>query len=352
MTRSDEPDRLRMAAAWRAQLTEAPDEIAGEFQAWLLLDPRNEAAWRQVQGPWKLLGEHASAPAVLRLRRAALAHAYRATRIQPHPVRPYFAAAVAAAATLVVGVAGWLFWRDARFQVYQTRAGERRVVTLSDGSQVALDSQSEVKVHYGAHSRQLTLVTGQARFEVAHDVTRPFTVAAGGQEVIATGTVFNVDLLGSQLLVTLIEGHVTVLPHASAASDLADALPFVPSAPPDQQANHRRQDRIALDAGEQLVLSPTTTPEVRRVNIDRTSAWEAGRLVFEDEPLGTVVARVSRYGKRKVVAGDAATAELRISGVFREGDVDGFISTITSYLPLFAQQLDDGTIRVRYRDPP
>jgi transmembrane sensor len=342
MTLSDEPDRLIVAAAWRSRLTNAPDHIFVELQAWLLQDPRNEAAWRQVQGPYDLLGEHASAPAVLRHRRAALEYAYRAARTQSRPARPYLAALVGAAALLVVGLAGWILWRDTWYQVYQTRAGERRVITLSDGSQVALDSQSEVKVHYGADSRQLTLVTGQARFDVAHDVTRPFSVVARGQQVIATGTAFNVDLMGADLLVTLIEGHVTVLPQASPAPALTKVLPFGSQAP--------LLDRIALDAGEQLVLSPAAKPKITRVNIERTTAWEAGQLVFEDEPLKSVVARVSRYGPRKiVVAAEDSASELRISGVFREGDVDGFLSTVTSYLPLAAQQLEDGTVRVQHR---
>jgi transmembrane sensor len=189
-------------------------------------------------------------------------------------------------------------------------------------------------VRYAAHSRSLTLVAGQARFEVAHDVLRPFSVTARGQEVVATGTVFNVDLMGSELLVTLIEGHVTVLAQESPAIAL-DQLP----------------DRIALDAGEQLVLSPAGKPRIARVNIERTTAWQNGQLVFEDEPLDTVLARISRYGNRQVIAGDAACAGLRISGVFREGDVAGFLSTITSYLPVVARRMNDGTIRVVYQNP-
>jgi transmembrane sensor len=233
------------------------------------------------------------------------------------------------AALLVIGLGGWKLWSDLRFEVYRTNAGERRVITLSDGSQVALDSQSEVKVRYGAHSRRLTLVAGQARFEVAHDGSRPFSVTAGGQEVIATGTVFNVDLLGPELLVTLIEGHVTVLAQGPPAS-----------------IHSQLSDRIALDAGEQLVVSPSGKPKVMRVNVERTTAWQNGQLVFENEPLGTVLARVSRYGAQNIVAADAACAALRISGVFREGDVQGFLSTLTSYLPVTARRMSDGSIQV------
>jgi transmembrane sensor len=329
MTRSDSAHRLTVAAAWRTRLTECNDEIRDEFAAWLLEDLRNEIAWREVQEPWELLGEHASAPVILRLRRAALAHAYQTTTRNFYSRRTLRSAVAGIAALLIIGLAGWKIWSDSRFEVYRTNAGERRVITLSDGSQVALDSQSEVKVRYGTHSRSLTLVAGQARFEVAHDVLRPFSVVAGGQEVIATGTVFNVDLMGSELLVTLIEGHVTVLSQESLAS-----------------IQNQLSDRIALDAGEQLVVSPSAKPKVTRVNVERTTAWQNGQLVFENEPLGTVLARVSRYGAQNIVAADAACAELRISGVFREGDVKGFLSTITSYLPVTAQQMSDGSIRV------
>jgi len=333
MTRSDPAHRLTAAAAWRARLTDSTDALRDEFAAWLLEDPRNAAAWRQVQAPWELLGEHASAAAILRLRRAALAHAYRANTRHFYSHRAVRSAVVAVAALLVITLGGWNLWSDLRFEVYRTNAGERRVITLSDGSQVALDSQSEVKVRYGAHSRRLTLVAGQARFEVAHDGLRPFSVTAGGQEVIATGTVFNVDLLGPELLVTLIEGHVTVLaqePPASIHSQLSD--------------------RIALDAGEQLVVSPAGKPKVMRVNVERTTAWQNGQLVFENEPLGTVLARVSRYGAQNIVAADAACAALRISGVFREGDVQGFLSTLTSYLPVTARRMSDGSIQVESQE--
>ncbi len=343
MTRNDHSQRLTIAAAWRARLTESDDRLFVEFEAWRREDPRNAAAWSNVQTPWELLGEHASAPAVLRLRRAALAHAYQATRLNVYSPRALRAVLAGMAAVLVMGLAGWIFWSNNRFEVYQTNAGERRIITLSDGSQVTLDSQSEVKVRYGAHSRRLALIAGQARFEVAHDVLRPFSVQAGGQEVVATGTVFNVDLMGSELLVTLIEGHVTVLTQDPPASLLTNQAA-------NESTRQRSAQRIALDAGEQLVLSSAGQPKVTRVNVDRTTAWQNGQLVFDNEPLDTVLARISRYGAQKLVAGDAACAELRISGVFREGDVEGFLSTITSYLPVVARQMNDGTVRVLSRE--
>jgi transmembrane sensor len=104
-----------------------------------------------------------------------------------------------------------------------------------------------------------------------------------------------------------------------------------------------------LDAGEQLVFSPTAPPSVTRVNVDRATAWQNGELIFENEPLSRVIARVNRYAEHPLITGDASTAELRISGVFHTGDVDGFVSTVVSYLPVQSQQAADGTIRLTHR---
>jgi transmembrane sensor len=199
---------------------------------------------------------------------------------------------------------------------------------------VALDSRSEVKVRYSARARELTLTSGQARFDVAHDLERPFSVTADGHRVIATGTSFNVDLFGPSLLVTLIEGHIVVAPEPTFS----------------QPANIDSQiDRIILDAGEQVVFSPQAPPSVAHVNLGQATAWENGEVVFENDPLPIVVARINRYARHGVVIADTQTSELRISGVFHTGDIDGFVSTIAAYLPVRADKSADGTTRLTHR---
>jgi transmembrane sensor len=223
-------------------------------------------------------------------------------------------------------------WQAGRPDVYTTRAGERRVVTLSDGSRIALDSRTEVRVRYTQHARELVLARGQARFDVAHDVTRPFSVTADGHKVVATGTAFNVDLFGTSMFVTLIEGRIVVLAEPTRSDIQPLTLP-----------------RVTLDAGEQLVLSPSAPPSVAHVSVDRATAWENGEIVFENDRLANVVARINRYARQPVVITDAPTAELRISGVFHTGDVDGFVSTLVSYLPLQAEKGADGVTRLMQR---
>lgn len=342
-----ERERLEQATAWRVRLAESPERYAQELSSWLAQDPRNHEAWRSVQASWDLLGEHATSPPVISLRRAALAYASNAVLSQAGAARlRRFPAWAAVAAVIFVALSTLTAWYLQQPDIYRTALGERRVVTLADGSLITLDSNSEVNVRYSANARALTLMRGQARFDVTHDVERPFTVTAQGRRVIATGTAFDVDLLGNDFLVTLIEGHVVVLPQGKPAGSGEQA-----AATPERSLESSSESSIALDAGQQLVMSSRAAPQVTRVDIERVMAWERGKIVFNDEPLASVVERMNRYTSRRIDVADERAAALRISGVFHAGDVRGFVSTLTSYLPVKAQEHQDGSLLVTYQEP-
>lgn len=91
-----------------------------------------------------------------------------------------------------------------------SEVGQIRTLSLSDGSRLILDTNSLVSVNFDADARHLTLAKGRARFEVAHEPGRPFIVDADGVEVIAHGTIFDVDLQGPQPSVALVRGSIEV----------------------------------------------------------------------------------------------------------------------------------------------
>ena len=330
MRDEDAMRRLAEAAAWRVRLTEDDIETTEAFEAWMA-EPANVAAWDQVQSPWRQVGEKATSPELMALRAGALARARR-RGLRWSGMGPRIAASLAAV-LLVTGVVGGWRWYEARPQDYRTMLGERRVIPLADGSKVSLDSGSEVRIRYTKDARKLELLAGQARFDVAHDVQRPFSVTARDQTVVATGTAFNVDLLGRKVLVTLIEGHVVVL--------RAPPRRLIPTA-----ALRAPAPAVELEAGEQLIAAPAAPPLIQEANLERATAWESGQLAFKDEPLSSVAERVSRYSAQPVeVAPDAA--DLRVSGVFKAGDVTSFVDIVTSYLPVRAVRAPDGEIRLQ-----
>jgi transmembrane sensor len=331
----DQVARLAAAAAWRVRLEEAGVSSSVEFESWLAEHPGHVDAWRDVQATWAVLGDMATAPELLAARSEALDRARRTQRrrgvvanLRPTALWGRRAAAAAAALVLMGALGAGGAWVALRPATYATAAGERRVVTLADGSKVALDSNSLIRVRLLRHARRLDLERGQARFDVAHDVTRPFSVHARDQTIVATGTAFNVDLLGKRVVVTLIEGRVSVLPDAAAD----------------------RPAEIRLEAGQQLAAGAALpAPQVARVSLEQATAWENGQLVFDDEPLASVVERVSRYSKTPVRVASGEVGALRMSGVFNAGDVATFVDTVTRYLPVEARRTDDGAVELRAR---
>ena len=324
------------ASAWRVRLNEADRDTSEDFEAWIAASARHAQAWRQVNDAWNLFAEHAIAPEIMDARRRALDHARKAqaSRVRAWPKRSWPLAA-AAAAILALAIGAWVGIRP---DVYTTALGERRVLKLEDGSTVTLDSDSVLEVSLRRDARRLELRQGQARFDVAHDARRPFSVHVLDRTVVATGTSFDVDLLDKTVFVTLIQGHVSVF------EDRGGVL----------ETSHGPASLVArLDPGERLtsaaVPAEGAKPAVsvaQGVALDQAVAWQNGKLIFSDEPLALVAARVSRYSSRKIAV-DGAAGSLKLSGVFDVGDASGFIDAVQRVLPVAASIGGDGLIHLQ-----
>jgi transmembrane sensor len=328
----DQRKALEEAAGWRLRLTRDPSlGSSAEYLRWCS-DPRNAGAREAVGKAWASVGAVDTAPEMLELRRQALARLHRAgaSRWGMRKMR-----AGAAAAALVIGVIGAaaLYLNLHLPTYYKTDIGERRIVALPDGSRISMDSDTTVHVTYQKMARSITLDRGRSRFDVAHDSSRPFTVTVGPQTVVAVGTSFDVERLQSRVLITLIQGQVVIKGTEAAAT---------------KATTRQAQDSIALKAGEQLVVSRNMRPAIVAADLQVARAWEAGRLLFRDEPLGDAVARVNRYTAHPIKI-DPSIASIRISGVFNAGDIGSFVSGVTGYFPVQASTTESNTILLQPR---
>lgn len=93
---------------------------------------------------------------------------------------------------------------------FQTQAGERRAVQLSDGSLMRLNTNSHVRIHYSSQLRAVHLLQGEALFAVAHDAERPFDVRTSDVVLRGTETEFNVHR-DRNTTVSVISGRVQIL---------------------------------------------------------------------------------------------------------------------------------------------
>jgi transmembrane sensor len=340
--RSAAEDRTERAATWAARLAEGlvlPSEQA-EFQAWLDADPRNGAALDGIIVAWRTVEAYAASAPVVALREAALASARRSLRRRQNPLfRPQLAWALAAACLILVVALGaaWLVYTP---RAYETGVGERRVVALRDGSKLSLDAATVVKVRYTRDKRQLWLERGRARFEVARNPLRPFSVSAGDEVVVATGTAFSVELVKKQVRVVLYEGHVMLLDRAGGEARRTVTV-----------GGRRLAADELLAPGRELILPAVETAQsapkasvVATLDPVRSLSWEAGQLVFEDEPLDVVVERMNRYAATPLVVADTPTGDLRISGVFRAGDTEALVQGLSAAFGVKSRKGPDGIV--------
>lgn len=341
---------VERAALWASRLADGrmPADQQAEFQAWLDADPAHETALREIVGAWEAVEQYAASAEVMALREAALASARRSLDRRARGRLPRSRVWVLIAATvllaLVTGGGAWM-WLSPR--TYETAVGERRVVALADGSKVSLDADTVVKVRYTGETRRLWLERGRAKFEVARNPLRPFSVAAANEVVVATGTAFSVELVQRQVRVVLYEGHVMVLDRAGRGARRTVAV-----------GPRRIAADQLLSPGRELIL-PAQSPEraappavVAASDPVRSLSWEAGQLVFEDEPLRIVVERMNRYADRPLEVGDEAAARVRVSGVFRAGDTDALVQGLAAAFDLKARGGASGTTLFGDEIPP
>lgn len=185
-------------------------------------------------------------------------------------------------------------------RTYETRIGEQRLVQLSDGSHLTLNTDTRVKVRLSENRRKVELSRGEAWFDVA-TAKAPFTVRSGASEVRVTGTRFNVRLHEDGVRVDVLEGHV----RAGAADNPAGA--------------------VALRAGQAVKLDPEGLVRWRgEAQGARIDNWRRGRVYFDETPMREAVAEMNRYARVRLVIGASDMGDVPVSGVFRAGASESF----------------------------
>ena len=264
------------------------------------------------------------------------------------PARHWWLAGAAAASMAAFAV--WWFIA-AQTQLIETGRGERRGLTLADGSVVHIDPESRLRIRYDDHLRKITLERGRLLFRVARDAARPFVVHAGTTQVRAVGTQFGVEHDRDGIVVTVAEGKVMVQPQETSSPFGSGKTASLPSeSPASETANgdaagtaasrgNARQAaasaNVLLTAGEQVTV-PEVGPAraVRRVDSERELAWAVGRLVFDQEPVADVVEKFNRYNIVQLHVADTQLARRTVSGAFDASAPESFIRFMQSVVPV------------------
>lgn len=317
-------DIEQTAGAWvvkRGQDTWTPADEA-ELQEWLAQSSGHRVAFYRLNAGWQEAG---------RLK-ALGAGATPAEELKPsiNKFTRWRVPSALAAGVLLAILVGLTIYLRAPADSYRTPVGGFAAVPLADGSKVTLNTDSKVRIAMSEHERRIELQRGEAFFEVAKDVNRPFVVVAGERRVVAVGTRFSVMRgANDDVRVVVTEGVVRI----------------------ENGSDNGREPKMQLAAGsiaragnDGVIVEQKALPVT-----EEYLSWRSGFVVFHETPLADIAAEFNRYNTRQIVIEDADVAALHFGGNFRSDNIEGFLRLLQQSFPVEVRE-DGARIIVTQRD--
>lgn len=334
------------AAYWAMRLAseECGPADRAAFAAWRDEDLEHAKAYERTQRGMRAIDRHVGHPDLEAISKQILAD----TAPKRSMWRRWQKAAIAASVMFVAGVSGVFLWQSGvernallvgmQGEIYETAIGERSTIVLSDGSTVTLNTNSRIEVDFVEAQRDISLVRGQALFEVAKDASRPFIVEAGNQRITAIGTAFDVRFdKDNEVKVVLVEGRVAV------DELVMDETVAAPTPVPAK--------RIEMTAGEVLVAAADVERSVEAIDIEEATSWRDGRLLFRAKPLQEAIDEVNRYSVAQLrLSEDPRLKDVVVNGVFNAGQSESFLLALGSMHAIDAQRTAEDEVTLVWRE--
>jgi len=301
------PDPDELALDWFARTQRGlTDTEKRAFSDWLNASPMHNAAFRRAASLWaaseapgmRVAEEEDS---VLRLYLEKMDRSTQRRKSLKLSLTTF---------VLCTGVLGslWLthpvFLDDLRAD-YVSRPGERRNVTLPDGSMVLLDADSALAQHFSTGERRVELLRGNAYFSIEKTGT-PFIVETVKGTIEVLGTRFDVRLTQEEATVTVAQGVVSVSPQGTI--NLASTL------------------RV----GQQISFSPAALGEIKTVDVQNAMTWHEGRFTFYEMRFSDVIAEVQRYRGDRLIIMNKDLANRRVTGSFSLDESETALTSLQS----------------------
>lgn len=179
------------------------------------------------------------------------------------------------------------YWPDPASGEYATGVAEHSNIRLPDGSSVALNAQSRLRVRFSASTRDIMLLQGAAVFSVARDTIRPFRVHARGAIFEAVGTDFSIYLGADVTQIAVRRGRVKVLENLQQTPLILNPYGLVPvdttmfEMPPEFSVGAGHEARVSREYGltdMEVEMRWVTTDE-----LERDIAWVDGQKSLPDQ---------------------------------------------------------------------
>ncbi|WP_246870230.1 FecR domain-containing protein [Novosphingobium sp. SG707] len=283
-------DLSRQASAWLVRLEDAPenDVLRAQFLDWVATSHAHQAAWEETARVSDLIAAAGPLP-------------WGKPFLPTSSARRGWFAPARAFASLAAAVC--IAWIAVPYGAVMLRAdaitgiGELRQVKLQDGSIAQLAPGTAIAFNNDAGGRRLSLLQGEAWFDVAHDKARPFKVIAGEDTVTVLGTAFSVRKTDSGAEVAVQRGHVVVA------------------------AKGAHSARADLLAGESALVDGDAVTR-GTIRPDRVASWREGVAIIDARPVGDVIDRIRPWYRGYISARGPGLTSRHVSGVYDLRDPD------------------------------
>ena len=204
--------------------------------------------------------------------------------------------------------------KEIRYSEITVPFGQMSQIKLSDGTKIWLNSGTTLRYpeRFAENSRSVS-IEGEAYFEVAKMSHKPFTVNTTEMNIEVLGTSFNLSSYKEDATtkVTLVEGKVAV--QDNTGKTIAQLIP-------GQMAVKNKQ---------------ANTLDISNVQTAFYSAWIAGKIYFDDEPLDQIAVKLERWFNVEITFADQQLKSHRFTGtILKNKPVDQIMQALELLSPI------------------
>jgi len=296
-----------------------PGEIE-KVEAWLEHYEHPASEWQQLDKP----GREQWLDQVFEAVKTDIGPGGKIVKLRPRIV--YLRIAAAAAAILLLFAGLYLLRTEPSHLVaLNAAANQKNQVVLADGSKIWVNSLSTIKYPkaFGGKTREVYL-SGEAYFDIKHDVDRPFIIHTGSVITTVLGTAFDIkeDKRLHTVVVTVTRGKVSV----------ANGDHLLAVITPNQQ--------VSFNTANQHETQAT-------VDAAKVIAWQTRYVYFNDITFADAANQLQQRFNVKISFANDRVKNCRFTGsAIKEEKLDEILKVICTFNHATYQTKADGSILI------
>ena len=197
------------------------------------------------------------------------------------------------------------------YQTIQTKRGQKRTVTLSDGSTIRMNYETELKApaRFKGDERVVYL-TGHAHFNIVRNPEKPFIIFTENSETRVLGTSFDVK--------------------TDKSSDKTEIV--VTSGKVKFSRKGQKQHSVTLTVNKHAILQVNRQIIVNEVDAGKVTAWKDNRLAFEDQTIREIIKVLEPWYDVKISVTRSSLLDERLTLSYKDPSLEKIVDRMSSML--------------------